>query len=86
MKSKENRFRREKSKEKGIFDYHPKSKVFGIFDDIKVKNIDIDYNRFSQPWLNIDKTLDLKPQQPHNRLLTVIGLSRQFNPRYNYDL
>jgi len=27
-----------------------------------------------------DKTFDLKPQQPHNRLLTSRELSRQFNP------
>jgi len=28
-----------------------------------------------------DKTFDVKPQQPHNRLLTSIELSRLFNPR-----
>jgi len=43
MKSKENRFRRKKVKKKAYSITTQKSKVFGIFDGKKVKNIDIDY-------------------------------------------
>jgi len=46
MKSKESRFRRKKVKKNAYSVTTQKSKVFGIFDDKKVKNIDIDYNRF----------------------------------------
>jgi len=41
MKSKENRFRK-KVKKKAYSITSQKKKVFGIFDDEKVKNIDID--------------------------------------------
>jgi len=44
MKSKENRFRRKKVKKKAYSITTQQSKVvFGIFDDKKVKNIDIEY-------------------------------------------
>jgi len=43
MKSKENRFRRRKVKKKAYSITTQKSKVFGIFNDKKVKNIDIEY-------------------------------------------
>jgi len=48
MKSKENRFWRKKVNKRAYSITTQKRKVFGIFDDKKVRNIDID---FSQPWI-----------------------------------
>jgi len=46
IKSKENQFRRKKVKNGAYLITSQKSKVFCIFYDKKVKNINIDYNRF----------------------------------------
>jgi len=48
MKSKENRFRRKKVKKRAYLITTQKSKIFGIFDDKKVKNIDIEYRLTSK--------------------------------------
>jgi len=65
MKSKENRFRRKKVKKRVYSITIQKSKVFGIFDDKKVKNIDVEYRLqsiFPNPAYTITKIF-IKPTE-----------------------